>query len=139
VSAPATHLPELKSKLSTLEIPNLARAVGFGGLLGVLIVYLLYLKYPQLLIGGTTINHALIFGLAFGCSAHRIVEFLLINPLTKLLYDFAAYRFNIAELRRQRRRGDITEAEFKSIKSELDDRYFLGDGRKSNRRIETGE
>lgn len=115
-----------KSKLSSLEIPSLARSLGFGGLLGVLIAYTLCLRFPQLIVGPVTLKYVLAFGSALGMCTHRLIDMLVIKSFLNPAYKFVAYYAKLAQLEVQHKQGYIDDINYKLIKSDLDYEYFLG-------------
>jgi hypothetical protein len=115
-----------KSKLTSLEIPSLARSLGFGGLLGVLIAYIICLNFPQLIIGAITLKHILAFGSALGICTHRLIDNLIIKSLIKPVYKFVSYYTKLTQLEIQHRKGYIDDVNHKLIKNDLDYEYFLG-------------
>src|SRR5205807_656812 len=107
-------------------IPSLARSLGFGGLLGVLVTYIICLHFPQIVAGEISLKYALAFGSAFGICTHRLIDKLIIKSLLNPIYKFAAYYVKLTQLEIQHKKGYIDDINYKLIKSELDYEYFLG-------------
>ena len=126
-----------KSKLASLEVPSLARSLGFGGLLGALVTYVLCLRFPQLIAAGFTIKSVVVFGSALGLATHRLIDKLVIKSLLNPTYKFVSYYAKLAQLEIQHTKGYIDDVNYKLIKNNLDYQYFLG-GRPADSSLLTG-
>ena len=121
-----------------LVVPNLARSLGFGGLIGTLVMYLICLHYPELTTAKISLSYALTFGGAIGFSAHRLFDAILVQTFFKPTHKFISYYGTVAQLQIQRRVNWIDDATFTQFKSELDREYFLGIKIGTRRQIRSG-
>lgn len=117
----------------SLGLPGLLRSLCFGGLVGLLVTYLVCLNYPQLIIGGISINYFLVFGAALGSSLHRLIDGILVKNLLYPIRKRISYYAKVAELEIQKKKGLMEAESHAAIKKALDEEYFLSSSRRSQK------
>ena len=117
----------------SLGLPGLLRSLCFGGLIGLLVTYLICLSYPQLIIGGITAKYLLVFGAALGSSLHRLIDGVLMRNLLYPIRKRISYYAKVVELELQKKKGLMEVESYTSIKNALDQEYFLGSPKSSQK------
>jgi len=107
------------------ELSNSTRSLGFGGLTGTLIGYLIFLHFPPPSSIQIPVAYFLTFGGLLGVSVHRFIDAALVQTLLKPARKTVSYYGTIAQLQMQRKKGWIDDKTYIQIKRELDRWYFL--------------
>jgi hypothetical protein len=100
------------------------RSLSFGGLLGALIVGLVYLKFPYFQ-AFTGLKGAMFFGGVIGAGTQRAIQ----AVITFIIYPigrFITYYEQLIELGALHAWGKISDDEYKTISSKLTESRFLG-------------
>jgi hypothetical protein len=117
---------------SFAQIIELLRSISFGALLANCLLFMVFVRHPNLFPANMTPKELFFIGTAFGTLLHRSINSVIFNPLTRSLASSLAFYSKLIELAINRNKGLLTKDEYSRFSSELKAQYFGSQGSTQN-------